>query len=211
MMVAYTHPDCLPYFEGTDSPCLNTGTVCDPSSVWCDFAEAVEATLNTFDEVASVATSPPIAWVETTTPFNVVIGSGTDETPPFDTVRVDTANMVNLDVSNSGFTITRSGLYMVFGYLFGTLDLIGGTSAALDMTIEFTPNLSLYGAGSIITLDGDGIAPLDGAQVTVAIHSVVPLAAGQTLVAQINRSGVSGDIFTITQATLGAAWMGELP
>lgn len=209
-MVAYTAPDCLPYPEGTDSPCLNTGTVCEPSNVWCDLAEAVETRLSALDETANLATFPPIAWVETNTSFTVTIGGG-DVVAPFDTVRVDTADMVNLDADNTGFVITRSGLYAVFGYLFATFDTAGGSSGSLALNLEFVPNVFTYGVSSVTEIAAETFAPLDLAQTSVSVHSVVPLSAGQRVVAQIFRSGVANDFFTVTQASMGAAWVGNLP
>lgn len=210
-MVAYTTPDCLPYFEGADSPCLNTGTFCEPSTVWCDFAETLESKLVSLDETASVAQFPPMAWVETTTSFNVAVGGGLTTIPVFDTVRVDTADMVNLDADSSGFAATRSGLYTVFGYLYGTVDTPVAASAEITLNIEFTPNMSLYGAGSINNLTASHTAPLDGSEVAASIHSVVPWSIGQRLVAQITSNGPSGTVFTLTKVTLGAFWVGDLP
>lgn len=210
-MPGYTSPDCLPYFVGSDSPCLNTGSQCDPSTVWCDFATIAEAKLDAYDAVAAAAASPPLAWVETLEPFDVVIGSTTEVTVPFDTVRADTANMVDLDANNSGFTITRSGLYLIFGYLYGRFDTAAANAGDLSLVIEFNPNLFVFGSNSFFQLDAQSTAAIDLSQVSVPIHGMYGLQAGQTLTAQINRGGVSNDFFTITQASMGAAWMGDLP
>lgn len=106
-MVAYTPTLCLPYFEATDSPCLNMGTVCEPQNLWCNMAEIVEANLAANDViVARTVTAIPLAQVSyvTTTP-TVVNGP-----IPFDVADLDTDDMVNLSVF-PGITPRRNGIY----------------------------------------------------------------------------------------------------
>lgn len=210
-MVAYTAPDCLPYLESGDSLCLNTGTVCDPSTVWCDFASAVEAKLVAFDDVvARTATSVPIAWVETLTPFTDTVNL-INEPVPFDTVRIDTDSMVDLSVNPSGVKINTSGLYMIFGYLLGTTNTTVGNSAELKMAIELLPNSIDYGAATINDIDHDYEQALGSVLMTPGVHMVLPIAAGQTVFASTGGGGFANDVHTITQASLGVAWLGEMP
>lgn len=112
-MVAYSSTYCLPCLEGSDSPCVNTGTVCEPSTVWCDLVNIVEAQLNPIDALLSrTATAIPLASVtgsEAFGTFPVVVG--------FDTVVFDTDNMVNLDANSTIVTPQRDGVYMVYGRL----------------------------------------------------------------------------------------------
>lgn len=112
-MVAYSSTYCLPCLEGSDSPCTNTGTVCDPSTVWCDLVNIVEAQLNPIDTLISrTATAIPLASVtgsEAVGTFPVEVG--------FDTVLFDTDNMVNLDANPTIVTPRRNGMYMVYGRL----------------------------------------------------------------------------------------------
>lgn len=108
-MVAYTPDLCLPYYTGGDSPCLNTGTVCEPSSVWCDLVNLVEGYLDDLDDVvARTATAKPIAQVSYV-PATAVTVSGV---VPFNIVDLDTDNMVDLPVF-SGITPNRNGLYQI--------------------------------------------------------------------------------------------------
>lgn len=112
-MVAYSATYCLPCLEGTDSPCLNTGTTCDPSTVWCDLVNLVEAQLVQVDSLLS--------RTFTAIPLASVTGTANNEAFPsqvvWDTVEFDTDGMVNLDVSPLTVTPRRSGVYMTFGYI----------------------------------------------------------------------------------------------
>lgn len=209
-MVAHTSPDCLPYFEGTDSPCLNTGTVCDPSTVWCDFAELVEVKLTEFDSiVARTATSTPIAWVETLVPALWTVGDP-DIAVPFDTVRMDTDSMVNLDATPSGFVINTPGLYQIFGWVIGLTDMSGGT-IEVSATITLTPTSLAYGTPSVNQLNTDFELITQDVLATPNIHMVLPLQAGQSLFMTIGGGGSAGSTVLFGQVSLGAAWMGDLP
>ena len=108
-MVAYTPDLCLPYYTGGDSPCLNTGTVCDPSNVWCDLANLTEGYLDDLDAiVARTSTAKPIAQI-TYSPATAVILSGVI---PFNVVDIDTDNMVDLPVT-TGIVPNRNGIYQI--------------------------------------------------------------------------------------------------
>lgn len=208
-MVAYTSPDCLPYFEGSDSPCLNTGTVCDPSTVWCDFAEQAEAALTEFDEVITrTATSTPIAWVETTVPFTRAVGDPAVSVQ-FDTVRMDTDGMVDLDVNRSGFTVNTPGLYTIFGWTIGQTDTSGG-SITSRMTATVSPLIAAYPI-NIEVLDTDFSVIVQDVLVTPNIHMMLPIQAGQSLTLKLSGGGTSGNTIDYTQVSFGIAWMGDLP
>jgi len=106
-MVAYTPDLCLPYFESTDSPCLNTGTVCDPSTVWCDLIALVEANLTAADSIIDrTAAAIPLASISYNPDTPVVING----VIPFDIVNMDTDNMVDLSVT-AGIVPVRNGIY----------------------------------------------------------------------------------------------------
>jgi hypothetical protein len=106
-MVAYTPQLCLPYFEAGDSPCLNTGTVCDPSTVWCDLINLVEAQLDSADTVVNrTARAIPMASISYDPATPVVING----VIPFDIVNLDTDNMVDLSVT-AGIVPVRNGVY----------------------------------------------------------------------------------------------------
>ena len=114
-MVAYTGTDCLPYFEGSDSPCVNTGTVCEPSTVWCDMATIIDNILTGFDEtMARAVESFPFAQVAiSNTPFTLSSGASSsfNQIVAWDTVLGDSDNMVNLDVDANTITVRRSGIW----------------------------------------------------------------------------------------------------
>lgn len=120
-MVAYTSPDCLPYFECTDSPCLNTGTVCEPSTVWCDLTALLEPRLNAFDTVvARTSTAVPFAKVARFAVQEIDISvAGYDNLVQFDTVLADNDSMVDLDLDARFIMIDRPGIYSFEVYLAG--------------------------------------------------------------------------------------------
>jgi hypothetical protein len=210
-VVSYTSPDCLPYFTEDDPLCLNTGTVCDPSTVWCDFAELVEAKLDEFDEtIQRAADSVPMAWVETTSLFSYVIGDPT-RSVPFDTVRVDTANMVNLDENPSAITVTRSGLYQVVGYMTGLFDRVGASTGAAVMTIQFVPYLLNMGVFTPPEFRSSNTLANDLETVSPKIDGSYVLQEGQAAIMTTTGSGVVGDLFIYTKALMGLIWVGDTP
>ena len=120
-MVAYTLPDCLPYFECTDSPCLNTGTVCEPSTVFCDLADKLETIVTGFDlTVNRTATGVPFAKVALTSPQVQPVTSGTFAFRiNWDAVLADNDDMVNLDSDAQFVKINRPGIWWVELYVSG--------------------------------------------------------------------------------------------
>lgn len=114
-MVAYTANLCLPYFEGTDSPCVDTGAVCDPSTVWCDVARIIDSTFTTFDDTISRAVdSFPYAQVAVSDiPFTFSSGASNLQTHLviWDTAVGDSDGMVNLTTDPSTVTLRRSGIW----------------------------------------------------------------------------------------------------
>lgn len=152
-MVAYSSAFCLPCFEAADSPCVNTGTTCEPSTVFCDLVNIVERELNGLDAtIARTTTAIPLA--------SVTGVLGTSDTVPvtvqFDTVEYDTDNMVNLDQDPTVISPTRDGFYVVFA------EVITNAEAApvdgferkitvysdLNQFVGVTPEISAY-SGSI--------------------------------------------------------------
>ncbi len=121
-MVAYTSPDCLPYFECDDSPCLNTGTVCEPSTVFCDLTALLETRLNSFDNtVARTGTAIPMFKVARNAQQTIdTTVANADLRIIWDTVLVDNENMVDLDVDTHAVTVERPGLWQFELYLWGT-------------------------------------------------------------------------------------------
>lgn len=154
-MVAYSSTYCLPCLEGSDSPCTNTGTVCDPSTVWCDLVNIVEAQLNPIDTLISrTATAIPLASVtgsEAVGTFPVEVG--------FDTVLFDTDNMVNLDANPTIVTPQRDGVYMVYGRLVTVNEIapldgfrhILTVSSGFETSVGEYPEVSNVGGSFVIS------------------------------------------------------------
>lgn len=214
-MVAYTSPDCIPYFEGGDSVCLNTGSLCEPSTVWCDAAQVVEAKLDLFDSVvARTATSVPMAWAETTEPVTVTVGGDSTVLIPFTTVRIDTDNMVNLDVDNAGFTFQTPGLYLLWGHARGTTatSLGAGNTFDASLVLDLSGDLSRYGPVATGTLEASMEVAVNDVQIAMNILMVLPVpVAGTRLIASFNYSGVGGDAATFNEVNIGAVWMADAP
>lgn len=213
-MVAYTSPDCLPYLTSGDSFCETLGpSVCDQESVWCRFAEGVDAVLTELDEVASqTVASNPIAWVENTAGFAYVVGSG-EVLVPFDAVRVDTDNMVDLSTLPYGFAFNTPGLYQVWAYLQGTNDPAPAGLVQPVATLRLLPRSVTYGAFTPNEMEIDYMVPSAAASATLAYggQHVMPITVPRTLQLAMTASGTSGDVITYTKISVGAARMGELP
>ena len=214
-MVAYTEPDCIPYFEGGDSVCLNTGTLCDPSTVWCDQAEVIEAKLDLFDSIVDrVVTSVPIAWVQTTTPFPYIIGVSGDLHMVFTTVRADTDNMVNLDVESDGFRVNTSGLYHIWGFATGTTNtsFLPGNSMEGVYRLRVDGPQAPYGFPTISEVNNSfEISTVNDVRVAINFAITLPIVAGAQLRVTMGGSGFTNDRITYTDVSLGATWVGDLP
>lgn len=212
-MVAYTSPDCIPYFEGGDNVCLNTGTECDPSTVWCDQAEIIEAKLDFFDSiVARTATSVPLAWVETTTPFTFT--NGTPELHVnFTTVRADTDNMVNLDVESDGFLINTAGLYNIWGFATGTTNTSFGAGQSIEGSygLEVDGMPPIYGLATITAVDNRFEVFINDVRVAINFAITLPISAGARLRVKITGGGFTNDQVIYSKVSLGATWVGDLP
>lgn len=210
-MVAYTSPDCLPYFECTDPLCVNTGSLCEPSTVWCDFATAVEAKLDEFDAVAQrTAVTVPMVWLETSVPLVTTAGVGSSFPVAFTSVVVDTDNMANLDENNNGFTIVTPGLYEILFYAIGLTETAGSNISSLP-SIRFTPSNVAYAPVSQNELTMDFNVQVDDVIVTPQIQQVLPLQAGQLASTVLDISGTNPNTITYSYIMVSATWIGDLP
>lgn len=209
-MVAYTDPDCIPYWEGGDGPCVNTGTLCEPSTVMCDAMSIVEARLDEFDDlVARIATSTPIALVTRETSLRTVVGDSV--LVEFTSSVVDTDNMVSLDAEPTAIQINQSGLYQVFFSFRGLASI-----ATAPNTVQVSATLQVSTAAPYPNLFTNaiiagGTAHQNGAFLTVNASSVWPLTAGQVLTLDTIGNGTVNDGANWSAIAMGAAWMGELP
>lgn len=202
-MVAHTTQFCLPYFESTDSPCLNTGTVCEPSSVWCDLVTAIETQLTAFDEIIGrTASALPIAQVSYEpgmTDAPVVVG-----TVPFDIVDADTDQMVDLDVF-AGIIPRRNGVYHIDATaLYGTVAANDLPTIYIQVGNETTPDIAgtVIGVGTLITRGDPAVLPFIRASTLWEFTDATPDPRFVTL-----RLPVSSNL---RSATLTVSWHSEI-
>jgi hypothetical protein len=211
-MVAYTSPDCLPYFTEDDPLCLNTGTTCDPSTLWCDFAAKVEERLDAMDEVVRrTAESTPIGWAETNVPVLFPnLFAATTYLPVFDEVRVDTDDMVSLDALPSVITVNTSGLYQIVAYTVGVFDTAGG-APQLIIDIALDPTVSIYGLATPSSGRSHMATPIDDVTLAAQVTCVLPVQAGSRITCSILPLGGSNETLILGRTYLAAAWLGDLP
>jgi hypothetical protein len=204
-MVAYTPDLCLPYYEGTDSPCLNTGTVCDPSNVWCDLVNLVEGFLDDIDDITARTTNViPLAQVSYSPPDPAVTVLGE---VPWNTVDLDTDDMVDLDFYQ-GIIPKRSGVYLIDTVL---------TYAALNTGVEVDAYLTV---GNLDLLVGTGITGTVGIAHTIAsTTSLVPMVVRTSALVQFTDSSPAPRTVTVnsqftgsalTQAVLTVSWHSDV-
>lgn len=97
----------LPYPAPTDEPC-------DFAEQWCDFTEAINDILATFQEGTDRAIPVvPAALVRVTEARSIINGSNI----PFDEVVMDTAGMTDLDADPYTITVPRTGRYTVGAFV----------------------------------------------------------------------------------------------
>lgn len=124
----------LPYPTGASRPC-------DYDETSCEFAEAVEAQLDLLDAVVQrTETTVPMAWIRTSLAFSTVQNAAQNAVyePPFDTVVVDTNDMVDL-VRFNGITVNTPGLYLIWVYVRGTCTAVTGTDTNNSYSIFLDP------------------------------------------------------------------------
>lgn len=120
-MPGYTTPDCLPYFLCSDDPCLNTGTVCEPSTVFCDFTALLDAKISAIDNIIGrTATAIPLAKVARNSVYTINTNPiGYDARIAWDTVVEDNNDMVDLDLNSKAILVQTPGIYMISSYVIG--------------------------------------------------------------------------------------------
>lgn len=199
----------LPYPVGSDRPC-------DQSETWCDFAAGVDARLDILDDVVDrTVDTIPMAQVRLTTahtqPSNP--GGGTPSFVPFDTVDVDTANMVDLASDPYIITLPRFGAYFVY---FTVEGVSGGAGNQWRMGAR-TPTPSVGTVPSVafqLYLD-DGSTPVTMSS-SGLFRYLSPVPAGTTgyttsdprVVLQVDTAAVA---LVLTAVTFGIHWMRDLP
>jgi hypothetical protein len=135
-MVALTNSQFLPYQTGSDRRC-------DAPDVWRDFLAQFEQQFVPLSNLAARLASPPIAVVERRTPWDVATLGSSGGQVQFDTVVIDTDNMVNLDFDNRSVTPQRPGWYIGYGWIRALKSQIGvGDLMSVSFTGGFAGNAS---------------------------------------------------------------------
>lgn len=207
-MVAYTDPDCLPYFECTDDPCLNTGTVCEPSTVSCDLAQALDARLLAYDAViARTAVAVPFFKVARTATQLVDANlAGFDAQIHWDTVLADNDGLVDLDQDDTVAYIQRPGLWWFQLYLKGLPpqtvgNLLYGNINNGTSSFSYSQMIAQYRSGSTYVRVDHSL------EETAAFLALVPL---DPIGASVGFAGTTGTgIITVEYAELTGYWYGE--
>ena len=221
-MVAYTAPNCIPYFEGFEDICLNTGTACEPSTVWCDIAALVDAKLTEFDTIVntSINTFPYAEVAITEVPFTIDSGSSSSATQIaiWDAVLGDSDNIVDLGTDPSTFYLRRSGIWSVRCAVTWRSSL-SQTQVYLSLTTPGTPKIPV----STFTLfDRIWVEPLPdpGASVggsrglTDVFDLLIPVdvtTGPAPLTMSLNGFANAAFILTVEQALMSVRWIAELP
>jgi hypothetical protein len=148
MMPVLTPNYSLPVPGALDAPC-------DFPQQWCDFTDAAQAVLDTFEAVAD-RTNPnvPMAKLELRNTVHLAV----DSHIPFDTLTINNAGMIDFDANNTSITINRPGRYLavcnvlfvyntVANMYFNLQVLSSATTPALDANL----NIGLINVGSCAT------------------------------------------------------------
>lgn len=195
-------PTCTLFYRFTYA--IGTDPPCDIDETLCTFADEVEVELDRLDAIVDrVGDSVPMAQIRLTVP-TAYPSNPTGAAPAtiaFDTVDIDTANMVNLVDDPYTIRLPRAGRYLVY------CNAVGNT----------------IGVGNVITLTGAGIAFdqwLDDASTPLYLNAgaelrYIPLGtagvrdtSNPALTASISVPAVGP---TLTSVTFGAYWIGDLP
>jgi len=174
----------LPYPSGVDRPC-------DFAEQWCEFTAAIDGVFDTF-QAGIDRTIPviPMALVQLTAPASVFNFNPI----PFDTVLVDTAAMVDMDVDPFTITIKRPGRYTVAG----GIQKPSISSGTAQTSIFIQPENDAQAIVNDIGTDGVIVYCLD------AYKSVETHAVGDQI--RLAYSVGTSNFFTISSAWLSAVW-----
>lgn len=211
-MVAYTSPDCLPYFECSDSACLNTGTACEHSTVFCDLVALLDTRLTGFaNVVARTNTAIPFAKVARTSnqeiDTNVV---GYDNRVIWDTVLADNFDMVDLTANPKEINIPEAGLWLVTGYVNGFPSVVVSNIFQMSLgsgvgTFQVEQD-SLY-RGNFTSNYNNAVSQFELTPFQLAANG------GKFPISMlVDLSGTIGDgIVTVQSAEMTVYWIGETP
>lgn len=169
----------LPYPSGSDAPC-------DFDTQWCEFTDAINDVIATFQAGADRAVPViPAAMLRTNTVRNIINGN----VIPFDEVVMDTAGMTDLDADPYRITITRTGRYTLAAWLNKLTSAVVNTETSLFIqggTSDLVATILDRGAGTEYWVPTYG--------------PVVSMSAGDQVSIFFNTG-------TATSQTVNAAWL----
>lgn len=209
-MVAYTSPDCLPYFECTDSPCLNTGTVCEPSSVFCDLTALLDLRLTSFDATAERTNAAvPFAKVARSAPQTIDTNIATSSRfVEWDTVLLDNNNMVDLTVDPNFINIRTTGIWHFEGYAIGVPPQTNGNTFEIELAER---SGSFFAAGEVTFRTVSSAYDRFGDDQRIA-QSEINTFGGAARGMRVTFTGTTGTgLISIEYAELTAYWIADLP
>jgi len=191
----------LEYAVGADRPC-------DINDTLCAFADSVESNLDRFDAIVDrTIDTTPMAQVRLTAPFSFdnTGGGGTTISIPFDTVDVDTDNMVDLASNPFGITMPAFGRYVVNFQL-----------VAASFPVAITIN------ASVGSLSNTNIGPYDNylsdASVPVPMNGTYTVRYSTTSPSDTTTDDLllyvtvpASVVTTINSARLTVYWLADLP
>lgn len=186
-------PTCTPIYRFPYT--IGSDPVCEIHLTFCDFAAAVEAELDRLDAVVDRV-------VDTVPQFEVAVGAytfvGSNRIVAFDTVNVDTDDMVDLASDPFSFPINTPGRW----FLYFRVATNGNTAIQANIPVSVTNTPSL----GVITITQD--YPDDGTNYPALIDSSgfqrYP-SAGTRIRLNVNTAALS-----IVSAVFGGYWVGDL-
>lgn len=186
-------PTCTPTYRFTYALCSDRP--CDIGDTFCEFVDQVDTELTRLDGVVDRV-------VDTIPQFEVAVGAytfvGSNRNVAFDTINVDTDNMVDLTSDPFSFPITRAGRW--FFYFRVSTDGNIATSINISVTVVNAPSLG------VITIVQD--YPDDGTNYPVPIDGSgfyrYPTTGNRV------RLTVATAATAIQSAVFGGRWVGDL-
>lgn len=222
-MVAYTAEFCLPYFEGSDSPCVDTGEICAPSTVWCEMAAKINDALVAFDvEIDRAVASFPYAQVavsEVPFTFSSGVSNSAEMVVTWDTVVGDSDGMVNLGVDPTTVNLRRSGIWNLscIAVMRNTID---NSNLRVQLVHPGIPGITVFSSA----VERTWVDPVPSPGVDF-LGSVLGLSVAMDMFCEVDASaggvplqielevfaGVGDHIVTVEVCRFSARWVADLP
>lgn len=186
-------PTCTPVYGFTYALCSDRP--CDIGDTFCEMVNQVEVELDRLDEAVN-------RTVDTIPQFEVAVGAFTfpssSRTVAFDTVNVDTDDMVDLTSDPFSFPVNQLGRW----FFYFRVSTNGDTAVRLNIPVSVTNTPSLGVITIVQDYQDDGTnypVPIDGSG-----FYRYP-AAGVRVGLSVNTAAAA-----ITSAVFGGYWVGDL-